>query len=83
MNIIIDDYKFFPNYNHIFIIKKCNKFINNENQSNSNSGQINQNKKFIFIKNQRELEENFNNAEIIKKIAISSSNPNVSQFMNI
>ena len=68
MNIIIDDYKFFPNYNHIFIIKKCNKFINNENQSNSNSGQINQNKKFIFIKNQRELEENFNNAEIIKKL---------------
>ena len=83
MNIIIDDYKYFPNYNHIFIIKQCNKFINNENKNNSNSDQINQNKKFIFIKNQRELEENFNNAEIIKTIAINSSNPNIIEFMNI
>ena len=83
MNIIINDYKYFPNYNHIFIIKKCNKFISNENKSNSNSGQINQNKKLIFIKNQRELEENFNNAEIIKTIKINSSNPKIIEFMNI
>ena len=84
MNIIIEDYKNFPNYNHFFIIESCKnniKYINDNNNKTLN--QSTEKEEFLFIKNQRELEENFNNAQKIEKITINSSNPNIIQFINI
>ena len=84
MNIIIEDYKNFPNYNHFFIIESCKnniKYINDNNNKTLN--QSTKKEEFLFIKNQRELEENFNNAQKIEKITINSSNPNIIQFINI
>lgn len=84
MNIIIEDYKNFPNYNHFFIIESCKKFIKNINDNNNKIlSQSTKKEELLFIKNQRELEENFNNAQIIEKITINSSNSNIIQFMNI
>ena len=82
MKIIINDFKYSPNYSHFFIIKSFDKFLNEKNK-----GQLcddsNINRKLIYIKKRSELEDNFNNAQNIKKISINNSNQNVIFLINI
>ena len=82
MEIIINDFRNCPNYSHFFIIKSFDKFLKEKNKGLL-CDDSNINRKLIYIKNRSELEDNFNNAQNIKKISINDSNRNVIFFINI
>lgn len=59
------------------IIKSCNDLLQKKIEKNPNSNIINVNQDYIFINNKRELDENFDTPQKIKKIIINESNPNI------
>ena len=66
MNAIINDYIFFPNYSHFFIIRQCYFFLNYPKR-NENTFVT---KKFNFIKNINDLNDKNIDIKSIKKITI-------------
>lgn len=83
MKIIFNDFKYYPNYSHFPIIKSCNDFLQKKIEKNPNSNIINVNQDYIFINNKRELDENFDTPQKIKKIIINESNPNIISCIKI
>ena len=80
MNIIIEDYRNFPNHSHFLIIESCNQLLQKSgSEKNSNKDSINEN--FVYIKNQKELEDNLENPHKIKKIIINTCNKNIISSM--
>ena len=82
MDIIIDDYKYFPNHSHFSTIESCNRLLQSQGTKiNNNSNSIDKNINFIFIKNKKELDENIVNSQFIKKIKINRCNKNIISSM--
>ena len=53
MNVVINDYKYFPNYSHFFDIRQCYSFLNNPKCNDSEI--VTQ--KFNYIKNTKDLKK--------------------------
>lgn len=83
MIIIIDDYKYFPNYSHFSTIKSCRELLKSNNtEKSSNENSIIENKNLLYIKSLRELKENLNNSQNIEKIIINRNNKDIISSLN-
>ena len=84
MSIIINDYKNYPNYSHFDIIELCSDFLQKKNiDSTTNLNNNDEKENYLYIKSSVELDNNFNNAKLIKKISINKFNPNILSSIQI
>ena len=83
MSIIIEDYKNYPNHSHFSTIASCSQILQASEVKENNKNIIIENKNFVYVKNKRELEDNFANAHYIKTITINKCNKNIISSMEL
>lgn len=81
--IIFDDFKNFTNYFHFSTIKSFHKFLQKKGREQNSDINSEENKNYIYIINKKELDDNFNNANNIRKINIEKSDQNIISFIKI
>ena len=83
MIIIFDDFKNFTNYFHFSTIKSFHNFLQKKGREQNSDINSEEKKNYIYIRNKKELDDNFNNANNIRKINIEKSDQNIISFVKI